>query len=50
MKKKQEAEAIAVKQRRAVGEISLFGKKEDESDTGDDMNPDQANDKYSLQL
>lgn len=48
--KRQKAEAMATKQHRVRGEISLSSEKEDESDIRDDTNLDQANDKYSLQL
>ena len=41
---------MAAKWRRARGKISLSSEEEDKSDTGNDMNPDQANDKYPLQL
>ena len=37
------AEAIAVKQYRARGRMSLFSEEEDESDTKNDTNPNQTN-------
>ena len=51
----RKAEAIATKQRRAKRGISSSSKKEDESDTGDDIdldqaNTNQANDKYPVEL
>lgn len=39
-----------MKRRKTRSEISLFGKKEDKSDTGDDIDLDQADTKYSLLL
>ena len=39
---------MAIKRRRAREEISLSSKKEDESDIKDDMDPDQANNKYLM--
>ena len=50
MIEKRKAEAMAVKQRRARRGISLFNKKKDKSDLGDNKDLDQANNKYSLQL
>ena len=50
MMERRKAEPMAAKRRRARGEISLSGEKKDESDTRDDTDPDQANDKYLLQL
>ena len=47
---KQKVESMATKQCRARGRISLSREKKDESDTRDDTDPDQANDKYPLQL
>ena len=46
---------MAAKRRRARGRISLSSEKKDESDTGDDINPDQADpdqadDKYPVEL
>lgn len=39
---------MTTKQCRARGEINLFSEKENESNTRDNMYPDQANDKYPL--
>ena len=55
MKEKRKAKAIAAKWHRARGKISLSSEKEDESDTRDDIDPnqadlDQANDKYLVEL
>ena len=50
MMERRKAEAMAAKRRRARGGISSSSEEEDESDTGDDTDPDQANDKYPLQL
>lgn len=50
MVQRRKIEAMAAKQCRARGGISLSSKKEDESDIGNDIDPDQANDKYPLQL
>ena len=55
MIERRKAEAMAAKRRRARGGISLSSEEEDESDTGDDMDPDQANldqanDKYLVEL
>ena len=47
---KQKAKAMAAKRRRTRRKISSSNKREDESDTGNDTDPDQANDKYLLQL
>ena len=41
---------MAVKRRRAKGEMSFSSEKEDESDTKNDINPDHTKDKYLLQL
>ena len=41
---------MAAKQRRARTEISLSSKEEDESDTRDNTDLDQANNKYPMQL
>ena len=41
---RQKAEAMAAKRHRARRGISLSSEKEDESDTGDDIDSDQAND------
>lgn len=41
---------MAAKQRRAIRGISLSNKKEYKSDTRDNMDPNQAIDKYPLQL
>ena len=48
MKKKQKAKAMTVKRCRARGGMGSFIKKEDESDSGNDTNPDQTKDKYPL--
>ena len=50
MMKRRKAKVIAAKQRRARGGMSLSNEEEDESDTGDDTNPDQTDNKYPLQL
>ena len=50
MMERRKAEAMAAKRRRARGGISLSSEEEDESDTGNDTDPDQAVDKYPLQL
>ena len=50
MMERRKAEAMATKRRRARGGISLSSEEEDESDIGDDTDPDQANDEYPLQL
>lgn len=47
---RQKAGTMTTKQRRAKREINLFSEKENKSNTGDNTYPDQANDKYSLQL
>ena len=49
------AETMAAKQRRARGKISPSSDEKDESDTGDNTNPnqahlDKANDKYLVEL
>ena len=41
---------MAAKWHRARGGISLSSEEEDESDNGNDMDPDQVDDKYPLQL
>ena len=41
---------MATKQCRARGEISLSSEEENKSDTRDETHPDQANEKYLLQL
>lgn len=43
---------MAVKRQRGRGEISFSSKEEgnDKSDIGDETNPDQVNNEYSLQL
>ena len=41
---------MAAKWRRARGGISSSNEEEDKSDTGDDTDPDQADDEYPLQL
>ena len=50
MIERRKAEAIAAKRRRARGGFSSSSEEENESDTGDDTHPDQANDEYPLQL
>ena len=50
MMERRKTEAMAVKRRRTRGRISLSSKKEDENNTGDNTDPDQANDKYLLLL
>ena len=50
IKERRKAKAIAVKQRRVRGGISLSGKKEDENDIKNDTDPDQTEHKYLLQL
>ena len=47
---RRKAEPMAAKRRRARGVISLSSEKENESNIGDDMNLDQANVEYPLQL
>lgn len=50
--KRQKTEAIATKRQRIRKRISLSNKEEEsyKSNIGDEMDPDQANDEYSLQL
>lgn len=50
MMEKQKAKVIAAKRRKTGGRISLFSEKENESDTKDDTDPNQANDKCLPQL
>ena len=55
MMERQKTEAMAAKRHRAKGRISLSSEKEDESDTRDDMDPnqansDQTNNKYPVEL
>lgn len=50
MTKKRKAKTIATKRLRAQGRLSSSRKKEDKSDIGDDIDPDQADDKYLLSL
>ena len=50
IKKRRKAKAIAAKQRRTRGGMSLSSEEENESDTRNDTNPDQAENKYPLQL
>ena len=50
MIERRKVEAIVAKWRRAGGRIGLSNEEEDQSDTKDDMDPDQANDKYPVQL
>ena len=52
---KRKVKVMAAKQYRTRGGISLSSEKKDESDTGDDTDPDQANldqanDKYLVEL
>ena len=49
MIERRKAKAMAAKQRRVRGEMSLSSEKEDKSDTGDNTDPDQADNKYPLQ-
>ena len=46
----QKAEAMTAKQCRARGKMSLSSVKKDESNTKNDINLDQAENKYPLQL
>lgn len=52
MVEKQKTEATAAKRQKTRGGISLFNEEEKdyESVTGDKIDPNQANDKYPLQL
>lgn len=50
MVERLKAEAMVAKQRRVGRGIGSPSTKEDESDTGDDMNSDQSDDKYLLQF
>ena len=50
MKERRKAEAMATKWHRARRGMGSSSKKEDESDTGNNTDPDQAKDKYPLQL
>ena len=50
MIKRRKAEVMAAKRCRARRRIILSSEKKDKNDTGDDTDPDQANDKYPLQL
>ena len=50
MIERQKAKAMVAKWCKARGGISSSSKKEDESDTGDDTDLDQADDKYLMQL
>ena len=50
MMERRKAEATVAKRRRARRGISSSSEEEDKSDTGDDTDPDQADDKYPLQL
>ena len=45
MIERQKVEAMAPKRRKARGRINLSNDKEDESDTGDNTDPNQADDK-----
>ena len=47
---RRKAEAMAAKRYRARGGMSLSNEEEDKSDSGDDTDPDQANNEYPLQL
>lgn len=52
MVERRKTEAMAAKRQRARGGISLSSEEGGnyESDTGDETDPDQANDEYLLQL
>lgn len=52
MVKRQKIEAMAIKRRKDRGEIILFSREKEnhESETKDDTDPDQAKDKYQLQI
>ena len=50
MMEKQKAKAMAAKWQRTRKGISLSSKEEDKNGARDDINPNQANNKYSLQL
>ena len=50
MIEKGKTKAMTAKWRRARGGISLSNKEEDKSDTKDNIDLDQSNDKYPLQL
>lgn len=50
MVKKQKAKAIAIKWCRARRGISLSIEKEDDNDTGDNIDLNQANNKYIMSL
>ena len=50
MKERRKAEAMDAKRHGARGGMSSSSEEEDESDTGNDTDPDQAKDKYLLQL
>ena len=50
MIERRKAEAMAAKRRIARRGIGLSSEEEDESDTGDDTDPNQTNDKYPSQL
>ena len=50
MMERQKAKVMAAKRRRTRGGISLSSEKEDGSDSRDNTDADQANDKYLLQL
>lgn len=47
---RRQVKAMVTKWHRAKGRNSLSKKEEDESDTRDNIDPYQANDKYLLQL
>lgn len=50
MIKRRKVEAMVAKQYRARGEINQSSEEEDESNTRDNMDLDQADDKYLLPL
>lgn len=50
MVEQRKAKAITATPCRVRGEISLSSTKEDESNNGDDTDPDKADDKYLLQF
>lgn len=50
MVERRKAETLAAKRYKAKGKISLSVEEEDENNTKDDMDLDQADDKYPLSL
>lgn len=50
MVKMQKAKAMTAKQYRARRKINLSSKEENETNIKDDIDPDKANNKYSLQF